>query len=130
MGVRSLASLSASDAQLETFAQSMWDRLEPIGPHGPAITRDTWRERLGDRSAYGEYQRYFVDDVTRAGIDATLRDALPTLMPGIAAAAFHCVIRTGYGVRFGKKYCGNSNLACNAARMPTTINPNHSGEAR
>ncbi len=39
--------------------------------------------------------------VARDGVDATLRALLPDLLPGVAAAAFHGLIRTAHAVQSG-----------------------------
>lgn len=99
MGVRSLAALGADDAQLAAFADTMWPRLEPAGD-ATAFTRDSWTQHLGDRAQFAAHRGYFEAAIAERGVAAVLRESLPVLMPGVGAAAFHCVIRTGYGVRF------------------------------
>ncbi len=101
MGARSLAALGGSDAELDRLADSMWGRLAPLEASTRALTADTWREHLGERQDYAAYRRFFVAAIARDGVPATLRSALPALLPGVSAAAFHCLIRLGYGVRFG-----------------------------
>ena len=101
MGLYSLSALGASASQLTRFADAHWPSLEPLSREaGPRLARGSWSERLGQAAALNGYLAFFADEVAREGRDATLRRYLPGLLPGIGAAAFHALIRTGYGVRF------------------------------
>lgn len=40
----------------------------------------------------------FSAEVSRLGIEAALKHYLPDLAPGVAASAFHALMRTAYGV--------------------------------
>jgi hypothetical protein len=102
MGLYSLSALGASDERLVRFAESEGRRLEPWpSSDGAAITPQTWTARLGEKQAFGAYQAFFSSEMARGGRERTLRAYLPGLMPGVAAGAFHALIRTAYGVRFG-----------------------------
>jgi Questin oxidase-like len=102
MGLYSLSALGADAAQLERFADAHGARLEPLPAEpGPAIGADAWKARLGQRDAINGYRALFTQSIARHGRDATLRKYLPDLLPGIGCDAFHALIRTGYGVRFG-----------------------------
>jgi hypothetical protein len=102
MGLYSLSALGADAAQLERFADAHRARLEPLPAEpGPTISAHAWKTHLGQRDAINGYRALFTQAITRNGRDATLRKYLPDLLPGIGCAAFHPLIRTGYGVRFG-----------------------------
>ncbi|HWO11121.1 MAG TPA: questin oxidase family protein [Polyangiaceae bacterium] len=102
MGLYSLSALGADAAQLERFAEAHWARLEPLPAEpAPAIGAHAWKTRLGQRDAINGYRALFTQAVARHGREATLRQYLPDLLPGIGCAGFHALIRTGYGVRFG-----------------------------
>jgi len=102
MGLYSLSALGASRAQIERFAEVHWPRLEPLpGAPGPAISAENWKGYRGKSDAINGYRALFTAAIARDGRDATLRKYLPDLLPGIGAAAFHPLIRTAYGVRFG-----------------------------
>lgn len=102
MALYSLSALGASSAQIQRFAESHWPRLEPLPSEpGPVIGAESWKAHLGRREAINGYRTFFTAAIVRDGRDATLRRYLPDLLPGIGAAAFHPLIRTGYGVRFG-----------------------------
>lgn len=102
MAIYSLSALGADAAQLERFVQAYWARLEPLPVEpGPVVDARTWKTRLGQRDAINGYRTLFSQAIARDGRDATLRKYLPDLLPGIGCDAFHPLIRTGYGVRFG-----------------------------
>jgi hypothetical protein len=102
MGLYSLSALGASSAELQRFAEAHWPRLEPLpSKPGPAISAENWKAYRGKSDAINGYRALFMAAIAREGRDATLRKYLPDLLPGVGAAAFHPLIRTGYGVRFG-----------------------------
>jgi hypothetical protein len=102
MGLYSLSAIGANNAQIQRFAEVHWPRLEPLpSAPGPAISAENWRAYRGKSDAINGYRALFTAAVARDGRDATLRKYLPDLLPGIGAAAFHPLIRTAYGVRFG-----------------------------
>jgi hypothetical protein len=102
MALYSLRALGADAAQLERLAQAQWARLEPLPAEpGPAIAAQDWKTHLGQRGAINGYRALFTQAIVRHGRDATLRRYLPELLPAIGCDAFHPLIRTGYGVRFG-----------------------------
>jgi hypothetical protein len=102
MGLYSLAALGASSEQIQRFAEAHWPRLEPLPREaGPGISGESWKSHLGQRQAINGYRAFFTAAIAREGRDATLRKFLPALLPGVGAAAFHPLIRTAYGVRFG-----------------------------
>jgi hypothetical protein len=102
MGLYSLSALGGTAADLERYAAAHWSALEalPTAP-GPSIATDSWTRWLGKPEALNGFRHFFRAELARLGRDAMLRAYLPDLSPGIGAAAFHALIRTGYGVRFG-----------------------------
>jgi hypothetical protein len=102
MALYALSALGASSAQLDRFAEAHWPQLEPLpSDPGPSINAGDWKARLGQHDTINGYRAWFTAAIARDGRDATLRKVLPGLLPGIGVAAFHPLIRTGYGVRFG-----------------------------
>lgn len=101
MGLYSLFALGGNDERLVRFAQSERRRLEPW-PETPGLVLgpQSWTTRLGQEQAFSAYQALFASEIARVGRERTLRAYLPGLMPGVAAGAFHALIRTAYGVRF------------------------------
>jgi hypothetical protein len=90
--------MGASDERLEVYCQIYHKQnglvpvLEPIG----AITRDNWREFLGQREREADYRAFFADEVARLGATPAALLYLPELMPGMAASATHAFMRMAY----------------------------------
>lgn len=102
MGLYSLTALGATGGELERFADRSSAPLEPLPKDaGPPVARETWTAQLGQREALNGYRALFQSELEKRGRAVTLRHYLPGLLPGVGAAAFHPLIRTGYGVRFG-----------------------------
>ena len=112
MGLRSLAALGGSPDRLRGFFDAQWARLEPLPKgDGSVVTHENWKTWFGHRAALPAYQRFFEAEIASTGREATLRRYLPDLLPGIGAAAFHALIRTGYGARFGDDHEVEDGLA-------------------
>jgi hypothetical protein len=90
--------MGASDERLEVYCQIYHKQnglvpvLEPIG----AITRDNWREFLGQREREADYRAFFADEFARLGATPAALLYLPELMPGMAASATHAFMRMAY----------------------------------
>lgn len=101
MALVALHRLGADEARLQAFADRYGRRLPPALPARPWPAGDDWTGRLGDFSAWPAYRGLFTDWLAAEGAEAVLRQALPRLMPGCAAVAFHGVIRVAYAVQAG-----------------------------
>jgi hypothetical protein len=99
LALASLVELGASDAQLERFDADYRGRwpLERLPAPRAAISDALWWRYLGNRRLEPEFRRYFADRVAAEGAEAVLRAALPVLVEGIAASAWHALIRTMLG---------------------------------
>src|SRR5271156_1346838 len=94
-----LVELGASDAQLEGFDadyRARWP-LERLPAPRATISDALWRRYLGNRRLEPEFRRYFADRIATDGAEAVLRAALPALVEGLAASAWHALIRTMLG---------------------------------
>ena len=105
MALHALHSLGASPRRMQDFYARYSPRFQ--GPQAPTSatawapqTMD-WRALRGQVDAYPALLVYFNDLVASEGAQASLRLALPDLMPGVAAAAFHGVIRAAHAVQAG-----------------------------
>jgi hypothetical protein len=58
-------------------------------------------DRLGSSGDYPRFVRFFQERIREAGVDAVLHDWVPVLMPGLAASAFHAMIRLAYAIEGG-----------------------------
>lgn len=98
MALRALQALGAGDDRLHAFAQSYAVRLSPAPADEAWPAGDAWPSRFGERAAWPAYRSLFAQWIGWEGGDAVLSQALPVLMPGCGAAAFHGLIRTAYAM--------------------------------
>ena len=101
MALLALARLGASDARLTAFAQAYSQRLQPAPPPARWPAGDAWASRLGQRDAWPAYRDLFLHWLLTEDASAVLQQALPRLMQGCGAAAFHGLIRTAYALQSG-----------------------------
>jgi hypothetical protein len=101
MALHALSELGASPLRLREFADRYLSRFESMDLPPAATPLDNWRALRGQDQAYAPLLATFRRKLHAAGRDAVLRDALPALLPGVAAAAFHGVIRTAHAVESG-----------------------------
>ena len=101
MALLALARLGASDARLTAFAHAYTQRLQPAPPPARWPAGDAWAARLGQRDAWPAYRDLFLHWLLTEDAGAVLQQALPRLMQGCGAAAFHGLIRTAYALQSG-----------------------------
>ena len=63
------------------------------------VTRENWREALGDGSRVTDWTEFFNRELKEAAWPGVLGLWVGVLVPGLAAAAAHGLIRTGHAVR-------------------------------
>ena len=73
-------------------------RLGEIPSRRERIGTDEWRSALGEPQRLGDWLAFFAEQQTELGWRDLLRQWWPRLLPGVAAAATHGVIRTGHAV--------------------------------
>jgi len=99
MALVALQRLGASDARLVEYSQAYAKRLEPQ-PHATSpITSATYAANLGTQKRFADYLVLFNDELRRLGHPQLLATYLPSLLPGMAAAAFHAMIRLAYALQ-------------------------------
>lgn len=96
MLLHALHALGAAPARLTSYAAQYAARLEPR--RVVAIEIDDWRALRGNIDAYDSLAKYFAGRISAEGRDQVLRETLPPLMPGVAAGAFHGLIRCGHAL--------------------------------
>ena len=100
MACEALSVLGAEEsieAWVSGFEASMVVAAEPRPPGwGPDVA---WWDNLGDSRLRPEWIGYFQQAIEAGGCDAVIKLWVPRLMPGLAAALFHGVIRTAHAVR-------------------------------
>lgn len=73
-------------------------QLLPAGSTQTSLNAQTWQSAIGIRAREPDLRVFFARQVEEFGIEQTLRLYLPILAPGVAASAFHALMRTAYGV--------------------------------
>ena len=101
MALVALKRLGADDARLQAFADAEAQRLAPSPARQAWPAGAPWPGRFGDLSAWPAYRSLFADWLVNEGSGAVLQQALPLLMPGSGAGAFHGLIRTAYALQAG-----------------------------
>lgn len=79
------------------FARQLSSAAAPADP--PAGWASGWADALGDGRRLPEWIGFFDRSITDDGWAAVVRLWVPRLMPGLASALFHGVIRTAHAVR-------------------------------
>ena len=78
------------------------DPARPRRKYEIVITQHNWRGHLSaTRLDILAYRDFFDAQITGHGMAATVHDHLPALLPGLAGAALHPLIHTGWGVEAG-----------------------------
>src|ERR1700677_3980964 len=87
--------MGASDERLEAYCHIYHKQNGLVAFPEPIreITRDNWREFLGQRARESDYRTFFAGDVARLGATPAALLYLPELMPGLAASAAHAFMR-------------------------------------
>ena len=127
--------MGASDERLEAYCQIYHQQngLVPVPEPTARITRDNWREFLGQREREGDYRAFFAGEVARLGATPAAVHYLPELIPGMAASALHAFMRMAYatmtdsdeetGVALGYWATTYLPLGASQGRAPTTDDP-------
>jgi hypothetical protein len=100
MALLALHALGADATRLQAFFDPYSRRFATE----PATMADDGRAEMalfGRIGAFTTLRRRFTAELAARGRDALLRRLLPALMPGVAGAAFHGLIRTAYAVQAG-----------------------------
>lgn len=90
--------MGANDRRLEEFCEiyRVQNGLVPVPAPQGAITRENWRDFLGEREREGDYRAFFREEVRRLGATPAARLYLPALFDGFAASAMHAFMRMAY----------------------------------
>ena len=101
MALTALARLGADEARLATFAERYAARLRAAPPAEVWPAGEAWASRFGDPAAWPAYRNLFADWLDHESPASVLAQALPPLLRGVGAAAFHGLIRVAYAVSAG-----------------------------
>ena len=98
MATEALVRLGRADA-IERWLDGYLKRLDDPPAPSDRITDQTWRESLGSISRVADWDRYFGVQLAEEPWRDVLARWWPRLLPGLAAAATHGVIRTSHAAR-------------------------------
>ncbi|MEI6893630.1 MAG: questin oxidase family protein [Colwellia sp.] len=98
MVIIALNRLNASNRKLEDIFKHSANNLECIGSLDGVTSVDHIEQYLGDSNKFKEYLKYFKNKLKAYGTQAVLKKSLPVLISGIAASAFHALIRLAYAI--------------------------------
>jgi hypothetical protein len=98
MALLALDRLGADAECMRRFADGYAGKLLPAAVSGSELDPHDY---LGSSGDYPRFVAFFRDRIREAGVDAVLRDWVPVLTPGLAASAFHALIRLAYAIEGG-----------------------------
>ncbi|KAJ7088222.1 hypothetical protein C8R43DRAFT_298022 [Mycena crocata] len=105
--------------------------LRPIGRQGEDITEANWTTRLGEHKAYGSYLAFFSDQISKNGVQETVRRYVmapeangngAAMLARLLGGALHPWLQIGFGVELGQDYMMAQGLGMAAATSPNTVN--------
>jgi hypothetical protein len=123
MALHALHEMGAAPPRLRAFTERYSVRFTPW-PHATQgrVLAD-WTQARGHIAAYADLRATFGAVLQAQGREGALRQLLPALWPGVAAAAFHGLIRTAHAVRNGHEGELAAGLAYWAARWQPMAPP-------
>jgi hypothetical protein len=125
MALLALDRLGADAALMRRFADGYARKLLPAAVSGSELDPHDY---LGSSGDYPRFVVFFRDRIREAGVDAVLHDWVPVLMPGLAASAFHAMIRLAYAIEGGLEDEIALSLAYWASEYATLSLPLDPGE--
>ncbi len=93
-----LNQLNASQIKLNNTFDEGVKGLEHIGDLESIISAKNIGHDLGNSKSFRSYLKYYKDELRVHSVDAVLKQSLPVLISGVAASAFHALIRLAYAI--------------------------------
>jgi hypothetical protein len=97
MTLAAMTALGATNAELVSYRDDYKTILREIPQVTPA---SDWESHIGEVDAYPEVLGYLRQRINREETAALIREIAPRFMPGLAADAFHPLIRLAYASAF------------------------------
>lgn len=98
MATEALVRLGRADA-VEQWLDGYLRRLEDAPKPGDRVTDATWRDALGKLNRVADWEAYLRTQLAEEPWRDVLARWWPRLLPGVAAAATHGIIRTSHAAR-------------------------------
>lgn len=98
-----LTQLNASQTKLNNTFNEGVKGLEHIGDLDRITSVKNIEHDLGNSKSFRSYLKYFKGELRGHGIDTVLKQSLPVLISGVAASAFHALIRLAYAIEANNK---------------------------
>jgi len=98
MVIIALDRLNAPENKLEHVFDDGIKGLDLIGGLGNINAVQTIAYNLGDSKSFNRYLKYFRSELSLHGIEVVIKKSLPRLIYGVAASAFHALIRLAYAI--------------------------------
>ncbi|MGP1384563.1 MAG: questin oxidase family protein [Thainema sp.] len=91
--------MGADDTALTQYYHAYISKLQVVNSEKSRFIQDfVATEHLGNRDRFNDFSTFFHQEIAKSGKSAVLQEWLPLLMPGVAASAFHALIRLAYAV--------------------------------
>ena len=97
-GKTCISRIGGNPSQLHSFFDFYKAKLEPVNGSVAHVVTRSIDEALGKSESFSGYLSHFTREIEARGVENNLKANLPVLMPGVAASAFHAVIRLAYAV--------------------------------
>lgn len=98
MAAEALCVMGRADAVIP-WIEGYKNRLQDHPQARSAITREDWRQALGDIGRVGDWIAFFDRELAETSWQAVVKEWVPRLAPALVAAATHGLIRTSHAVR-------------------------------
>jgi len=94
----SLTKLQADERKLAHIFKQNEDELETLITVAEPITDEQLKPYLGQSDKFDNYLAYFRQQISKHGVQQVLSQYCDLLIPGLAASAFHALIRLAYAL--------------------------------
>lgn len=99
MALIALKNLGATEQRISDHFEHDIIKLMPRTPCAKLIDENNWQDFLGNIQYESSYVNYFKTDLQHNGTKKTLNKYFDRLIKGVAAAAFHPLIRLFFGLK-------------------------------